>query len=284
MKTGIDNSIKELMKLLLVDEPRAKALYDAGYKSIDDLKNVGIHDLIKVNYINPTIARRIIEAAKKGTITEVKFTDISEVDSSTVERISDPIRGKLIYRLQQAKGFRTLPYIELILVICLFITIFIIIIPFYPIFSLLFIPELFCILGLPMILIFIIFIMGLYLDFRLFRAILLEINEKGITVGRRRVGEYFGPPRSYWGFIMTPIWQVRVKEYYIPFDQIDIIYSIYFRNKLVGLVVIDVHGKWYGLPIYFAYPMLWKDSEVIIEKMRLAFGPEWVKKYQGRVN
>jgi hypothetical protein len=48
--------------VLKLDHDRALALYRAGYTRLDDLEGVGVDALIKVEGINPTIARKIVRS------------------------------------------------------------------------------------------------------------------------------------------------------------------------------------------------------------------------------
>ena len=50
--------------VLKLDSDRALALYRAGYTRLDDLEGVGVDALIKVDGINPTIARKIVRSVE----------------------------------------------------------------------------------------------------------------------------------------------------------------------------------------------------------------------------
>jgi len=51
--------------VLHLDEERAKALYGAGYRRLEDLEGTGVETLMKVDGINPTVARKIHAAVEK---------------------------------------------------------------------------------------------------------------------------------------------------------------------------------------------------------------------------
>ena len=59
--TKQDSALSEFTQLLGMERIRARKIYNAGYKSIDDLKNVTVEELIQIDDINPTIAKRIIK-------------------------------------------------------------------------------------------------------------------------------------------------------------------------------------------------------------------------------
>jgi uncharacterized RDD family membrane protein YckC len=56
-----EDTVKKYAELFEINEERALELYKAGYKSLEDLKDAIVEDLILVDKINPTIARRIIK-------------------------------------------------------------------------------------------------------------------------------------------------------------------------------------------------------------------------------
>ena len=63
--TKQDKALTEFTQLLGMERIRARKLYDAGYKSIDDLKEVTLNELIQIDDINPTIAKRIIKRVQE---------------------------------------------------------------------------------------------------------------------------------------------------------------------------------------------------------------------------
>jgi cytoskeletal protein RodZ len=56
-----NETMNRFMELFEITEERAQALYKAGYKKLDDFKDAIVEDLVMVDQINPTIARRIID-------------------------------------------------------------------------------------------------------------------------------------------------------------------------------------------------------------------------------
>lgn len=63
--TKHDSALLEFTQILGMERTRAKKIYSAGYRSIDDLKNVTVEELIKIDDINPTIAKRIIKRVQE---------------------------------------------------------------------------------------------------------------------------------------------------------------------------------------------------------------------------
>ena len=55
-----DETVKLYMDMFDIDRVRAENLVSAGYKKIEDLNDAIPEDLVLVNRINPTIAKRII--------------------------------------------------------------------------------------------------------------------------------------------------------------------------------------------------------------------------------
>jgi hypothetical protein len=53
--------VKEYSNFFGISEARALDLYNAGYKHFKDIKDAIVEDLIMVNEINPTVARKIIK-------------------------------------------------------------------------------------------------------------------------------------------------------------------------------------------------------------------------------
>jgi hypothetical protein len=51
--------IRNYMELFELDEERSAKIYDAGYKNLTRLRSADLNDLISINGINPTVARRI---------------------------------------------------------------------------------------------------------------------------------------------------------------------------------------------------------------------------------
>lgn len=56
-----DEVVKKYSEFFGIDEERAMALYDAGYKQLSDFDDAIAEDLIIVEKINPTIAREIVK-------------------------------------------------------------------------------------------------------------------------------------------------------------------------------------------------------------------------------
>ncbi len=57
-------ALKSLQELPGIDETKAKALLEAGYSSVEKLKDVSPFELVKLQGITPTIARKISEFVK----------------------------------------------------------------------------------------------------------------------------------------------------------------------------------------------------------------------------
>ena len=58
------NTIFEFMSELEIDETRAQKLYRAGFRSVADFKKMSMDELIKIEDINPTIAKRIYKKSQ----------------------------------------------------------------------------------------------------------------------------------------------------------------------------------------------------------------------------
>jgi ERCC4-type nuclease len=59
--TKQDKALSQFTQVLGMERTRARKIYNAGYKSIDDLKNVTVEELIQIDDINPTLAKRIMQ-------------------------------------------------------------------------------------------------------------------------------------------------------------------------------------------------------------------------------
>ncbi len=64
METGVKPELLPLVKLEGIGRVRARNLYIAGFKSIEDIRRASIEDLMKVPSIGMAIAQRILEQAK----------------------------------------------------------------------------------------------------------------------------------------------------------------------------------------------------------------------------
>jgi len=58
------NTVKEFSSIPGLDEPKAQMLYDAGYTSMDHLRKAEPFDLVKMEGITPTMARKITQYLK----------------------------------------------------------------------------------------------------------------------------------------------------------------------------------------------------------------------------
>ena len=65
-----DKTVKRYSEFFEIDEVRALALYNAGYKHLEDFKDAIVDDLIMVEIINPTIARLIIKKMSNEPLKE----------------------------------------------------------------------------------------------------------------------------------------------------------------------------------------------------------------------
>ncbi len=61
-----DKTLVEFMSELDIDETRAQKLYQAGFKSIADFKSMSLGELMQIEDINPTLAKRIMQKAQKA--------------------------------------------------------------------------------------------------------------------------------------------------------------------------------------------------------------------------
>jgi helicase len=64
MEAGVKPELLPLVKLEGIGRVRARNLYRAGFRSIEDIRRASIEDLIKVPSIGMAIAQRILEQAK----------------------------------------------------------------------------------------------------------------------------------------------------------------------------------------------------------------------------
>jgi hypothetical protein len=60
-----NKAIDEFINKFNLDYKRAEKLYLAGFKGIEDFKGKTTEDLMEIDEINPTLANRIINVAKK---------------------------------------------------------------------------------------------------------------------------------------------------------------------------------------------------------------------------
>ncbi len=66
VRSGIKPELLPLVRIEGVGRVRARSLYNAGYKTIEDLRRADVDDLTKVPFIGPTLAKRLKEAVEKG--------------------------------------------------------------------------------------------------------------------------------------------------------------------------------------------------------------------------
>ena len=59
--TGKEKALSEFIRVFGVDRPRAEQLYNAGFKKLDDFRNISIKELMQIGDINPTQAKRIVQ-------------------------------------------------------------------------------------------------------------------------------------------------------------------------------------------------------------------------------
>ena len=57
--------LSQFMDVFGLDHARAELLYTAGFHNIEDFKNKSIQDLMRIDDINPTLAKRIVQRAHK---------------------------------------------------------------------------------------------------------------------------------------------------------------------------------------------------------------------------
>ena len=268
-----DNSILELLKIEGIDDERANALYDAGYESIGDLKYATVDELIKVDYINPTIAQRLIRASRQQNFKqEIKHldTDLKDSEIKNIEFVENP--GKLKYIEKKALILLGAYYISFF---C-FIGIIIFTIYVYSIFlgiSLCFI--------FPFIFLMIISFFFLYFLYYSIFPDFLRIYENGILITNRFQSKPLNPPRKYryypyigpiWLFYM---WRLRAKYLFVPFREIQIIYTIkmpFWNWK--RMVILETNGKCHEL---FALPQ--NKISLIKEKICLIDQRKWNDEY-----
>ena len=61
VKYGVKRELLDLVKITNVGRIRARALYNAGYTSVEMLKNASENDLMKIPAIGPKLAKQIVQ-------------------------------------------------------------------------------------------------------------------------------------------------------------------------------------------------------------------------------
>lgn len=56
-----ENTISIFKSNFGIDHRRAEMLYSSGYKKLEDFKNKSVEDLMQIDDINPTLAKRIVQ-------------------------------------------------------------------------------------------------------------------------------------------------------------------------------------------------------------------------------
>ena len=265
-----------------MNKTRLQALYDAGYKDIDSLKNATIFDLMEVDDINPSLARRIMEKINPQNVIYsespkiITFEQKNElIDDRVIEFEEDP--GKLLNRFRPTKIVRAFSYVYLflmILVIGSFIFFLIII------FSGPYLSGGYWIIFLIIWMSFIIFPITTFIEFKSVNSDILRIYENGIVIAGRREGIFLDPPKSELGLIFCPIWQRRYEYCYIPYTKIREIYSINSLNRTIALVLIDSYNKWYSFNLYHLSRKHF-GKNTIIESLKTVLRNDWDRIYIG---
>jgi helicase len=80
IEKGVKKELLSLVKLEGVGRVRARIMYNAGYKTVEDIKHAPIEDLINLPLIGPTLARKIKEQVggyvKKKTWEKLEQGDV----------------------------------------------------------------------------------------------------------------------------------------------------------------------------------------------------------------
>jgi hypothetical protein len=266
-----------------VDETRARAIYDAGFQTREQLESVTVEELLKVPCINPTLARKIIHSLKG---IEDEHQDIAydpeqitpqdlENDKFKFNFDSDP--GKLLYIIKKPLVLRMLPVIialPLGLIMGLSIAFALMISP---------IISVVCIVGFAVFLIFV-FIAFIYYSMQFSMPDHIRFYQNGILVSVRRVGGILGPPKSYFRLWWSNIyWVWRFRYHFIPLHRIIGVYTVQseYLKWYRYLIVVEPDQSWHAIPIYGPVvddPSIFDD---ILEKLRVVFGKTWPDVFQG---
>ena len=92
-------SFKIFLQLPGVDERRARAIYDAGYHTLAQLRSVELAELVKVPSINPTLARRILYALQSSVGEDLGADQDGEMSES-----DDDARFRSKFKFQENPG------------------------------------------------------------------------------------------------------------------------------------------------------------------------------------
>ncbi|MEN3035385.1 MAG: DEAD/DEAH box helicase [Candidatus Methanosuratincola sp.] len=76
VENGVREELLPLISLRGIGRVRARALYSAGYRSIEDLKRASVSDLRRIPQIGPEIVKSILEQVG-GTITKEEWSSIA---------------------------------------------------------------------------------------------------------------------------------------------------------------------------------------------------------------
>jgi len=85
IQTGIKSELIPLIKLPGIGRVRARTLYNAGYKTISDLKKASVSELMKVPLIGSTLSKKIKEEVG-GTINAEEWKMLKESKEDVEEQ------------------------------------------------------------------------------------------------------------------------------------------------------------------------------------------------------
>ena len=251
-----------------MDGTRANNLYDAGFRSLDALKNADIKELKKIDFISPTTARKIKQYLHESVeVSGFEYLEESQKDREKFAMKFGENPGRLLLKFRHSSGFKLIPQIMLIG--------YFIAIGMMEIFIFLIFPNLTPMLLIILIPLTTILIIFLYVDYQYWNLDFIRIYEQGILLSRRKEGVYSNPPTTYWGFVLSPVWQTRFGYRYIPKKDVIKVYPIYVNGRFMGFNIIDTHGRWINSNFMFIYKDHKNRLNEILENLEIIFGSRW---------
>ena len=267
----------EFLTLPGVNEQRAINLRKAGFNSLTDLKNAEVKDLLNVDLISPTIARKIKQYLQEP----MKVSDFEFLDESVEDREKFAMKfgenpGRLILKFRHSRGFRlSSPIMGVASLIIFSIAIYFMVWLF---------PYFFIIILYIFLPIIILIIIALLIDHYYWNLDFIRIYEEGFLLSRRKEGSYSNPPTTYWGFFLSPVWQVRFGYRYIPKMDVSKIYLVYVNGIFIGINLIDTHGRWISSNFAYMYKDYKNRFDEILETVRSIFGVKWESVFSGNID
>jgi hypothetical protein len=61
-----DNALNDFIKYFSIDRSRAEIFYQSGFHSLDDFKGKNVEELMIIDEINPTLAKRIVNRMERA--------------------------------------------------------------------------------------------------------------------------------------------------------------------------------------------------------------------------